>query len=760
MTGMGRPSTNSCSRRTIAGICLFLAALTWLVFGQTLRHPFVNYDDQVYVYENRSVLAGLTFRGMAWAFTHTVNANWHPLTVMSHMLDCTLYGVQAGGHHFTNVLLHSTAVVLLFLVLRDLTGATWRSAFVAALFAIHPLHVESVAWVSERKDVLSALFFVLTIAAYVRFARLPSFARYLVVAVLFALGLMCKPMLVTLPVILLLLDYWPLRRFGQFGETKLEREQERPGPGLPGLILEKLPLLCLSVFSSVATVLAQEKTIAAMSRLPMSSRAANAVVTIMTYARQMIWPSDLAVLYPIQKQGLPWWQILFSIAFVAAITIGVWRWKRTRPYLVTGWLWYLIMLGPILGIVQVGLQSHADRYTYLPHIGLYMLITWTVADLGKGWRYGRATLTVGATCALAVLAWSASIQTSYWSDTIKLWTHAVAVTANNDIAHGALSAAFLKAGQLDEAIEHSKVETSIRPVSAEGHNRLGVAFFRKGQLDVALIQFERVLRINPKYPGIHYNIATVQLEKGRLDEAISEYGKELGTEADYTQVGNNFGRTVAGDEELDEALLHNNLGAALARKGELDEALPHFQKALALSPSHPKVHYNLGNALLQTGATDGAIAQFEEELKIQPNYALASSDLGIALSQKGRMREAIEQWQRALEIEPENLNAQCNLAWVLATNSEASQRNGAKSVALAQRAVESSGGKNPRILRLLAAAWAEQGDFPKAIATAELALQLSHEQGNLPLARTLQTNIDLFKAGSPLRDTTPSAQSR
>jgi len=343
-------------------VCLGLVAVTWAVFGQTLAHDFVNFDDHIYVYENPLVVKGLSTEGIVGAFTHTHALNWHPLTTLSHMLDCQLYGLNAGGHHLTNVILHTISVLLLFLVLSQMTGGLWRSAFVAALFAIHPLHVESVAWVAERKDVLSGVFFMLTLAAYSHYARAPSRSRYLLVALLFACGLMSKPMLVTLPFVLLLLDYWPLDKF--------KDENSEVGSRLRRLVMEKIPFLALSTCSCLVTLFTQRQGPHAIDQLPFLWRLNNAFVSYLTYIWQMLWPVRLAVFYPHPNNRLPLVEVTVAIAFLIGVSLLVIRLRQSKPYLVTGWFWYLGMLVPVIGLIQVGEQAHADRYTYLPQIGL------------------------------------------------------------------------------------------------------------------------------------------------------------------------------------------------------------------------------------------------------------------------------------------------------------------------------------------------------------------------------------------------------
>ena len=393
------------SRGTDLLVCLGLVAVTWAVFGQTLAHDFVNFDDHVYVYENPLVIRGLSTEGIIGAFTHTHARNWHPLTTLSHMLDCQLYGLNAGGHHLTNVILHTISVLLLFLVLKQMTGAFWQSAFVAGVFAIHPLHVESVAWIAERKDVLCAVFFMLTLAAYARYARAPSAPRYLLVALLFAFGLMSKPMLVTLPFVLLLLDYWPLGRFGG--------QKSEVGSRLRRLITEKIMLFALSALSCIATLFAQGPS--AIDQLPFLWRLNNTFVSYFTYIWQMLWPARLAVFYPHPNVSLPLVEVTVAIAFLVGVSLLVIYLRRTKPYLVTGWFWYLGMLVPVIGLVQVGEQAHADRYTYLPQIGLYIMIAWTVGDLlvESTPRVRRALIGVAAALAILSLGVRAFGQASY-----------------------------------------------------------------------------------------------------------------------------------------------------------------------------------------------------------------------------------------------------------------------------------------------------------------------------------------------------------
>ena len=593
--------------------------MTWAVFGQTLTHQFLNYDDASYVYGHPVISHGLSLPNIAWAFSHVHSQNWHPLTSISHMLDVQCFGLNAGGHHFVNVLLHTIATLLLFFVLRDLTGATWRSAFVAALFAIHPLHVESVAWIAERKDVLSGLFFMLTLGAYARYVRSQRpIISYSVVVLMLGLGLLSKPMLVTVPFVLLLLDYWPLGRIND-------------GVTLRRAIVEKLPLLLLVAASVAATIIAQRAATGSSEELPLPWRLENAVASYAIYIGQMFWPARLTVFYPHPENTLPAWELALGILLLAGATLLAFVLRQKRPYLLTGWLWYVIMLIPVIGIFQVGLQGHADRYTYLPQIGLYLMVTWVAGDLVQGARRRMIGLTTVAIAILLALGLTARRQVACWKDSEALWTHAVMVTPGSDVALAGLGEVFLTNGKVDEGIEN----------------------------------FRKALRIRP-----------------------------------------------------DNAEVHSALADALMRNGQAQEAVSHWERAVAL----------------------------------QPEDVQARDQLGALLVQQGRWRDGLALWRESLKYDPDDANALSNLAWVLAASADSSARDGAQAVALAQRASRIAGGTNAMILRTLAAALAEIGDFPGAKETVARAIQYATEQHDAALADELRRNMALYEAKTPLRD--------
>ena len=556
----GSPSTTAKKGWPVAGICAVLAAMTLAVFGQTLRHDFVNFDDDVYVYANPMVARGLSSEGIVWAFTRVHASNWHPLTWISHMLDCQIYGLHPGGHHLTSVLIHIATVIALFLVLRQMTGAFWRSAFVAAVFAIHPLRVESVAWVAERKVVLSGFFFMLTVGAYVRYARRPwSVFGYGLVVLLFVMGLMCKPMLVTVPLVLLLLDYWPLKR-----QVPLVR-----------LVLEKLPLLGLSAFVAAGTMMAQKAPIQSGGLFPLPLRLANACVACRVYLDQMVYPAGLAVLYPL-SHVLPASEAAMAVFLLACFSVFAWRERRKQPWVLTGWLWYLVMLLPVVGIIQVGDQAHADRYTYLPQIGIYVALTWLAAEL----KPGRAVAGVLMAGILAVLMFCAWKQTGYWQDSISLWSRAVACTKNNSTAYNNLGNALCQQGRMDEGIENFELALQINPRDQGAHNNLGNGLLQKGRIDEAIDQFQQALQIQPAYAEAFTDLGNALIQKGKVDDAIDQYLQAL-------QIRPNF------------ATAHNNLGNALLQKGRTDEAINQYQQALQLNPGSAEILMNLQKALQQ-----------------------------------------------------------------------------------------------------------------------------------------------------------------
>lgn len=601
-----------------ACMCVCLFVVTWAVFGQTLWYDFVNYDDPSYVYQNTRITGGINLANVAWAFTHIHSENWHPLTTITHMLDCQLHGLNAGWHHFTNVLLHAIAVVLLFVALHQMTGAVWRSAFVSAVFAVHPLHVESVAWIAERKDVLSALFFMLTLLAYLHYTRAPSIGRYLTVALLVALGLMSKPMLVTLPFVLLLLDYWPLGRF--------EAHRSNTGRQVLQPVVEKIPLIALSAVSSMVTFLAQRGAIGWTEQLPVSERISNAFVAYVVYIRQMFWPAELAVFYPHPENRLPVLEISLALIVLIGITATAFVFRKKAPYFVTGWLWYLGMLVPVIGLVQVGWQGHADRYTYLPQIGLYIAVTWAVTDLTRVWRFQRIALGAAGVLIVGALSCRAWLQTSYWRDSETLFTHALAVTSNNDVALNNLGIIFLDKGQLDDAISKLQAAIDLRPENAPAHDNLAKALLKKGQVAEAMVHYRKFLELEPANVEARNTLGTALIQQGHVREAIDQWQEALATQPENGNAASNLAWVFATSPEasirdgtraveLAEralrisggkiAMIYKVLAAAYAESGRFADAAETAQRGaeLATSQGNPALAAELESnlALYQSG---------------------------------------------------------------------------------------------------------------------------------------------------------------
>lgn len=549
-----------------------IVALVVAVYAGVGGHAYLNLDDDVYVTRNPWVRNGLTWESARWAFTTVHEAYWIPLTWLSLMLDCSLFGMHAGAHLLENVTLHALDSVLLFVLLSTLTGATWRSAWVAALFALHPAHVESVAWVSQRKDVLSALFWMLTTLAYVRYARRPSVWRYLPVALAFGLGLLTKPMLVTLPVTLLLLDWWPLAR------------RDR---GVAALVLEKIPLLLLSAAASAVTLFTQGSAgaVPALASIDLGARIANALTNYALYLGTIVWPWPLAVFYPLAPPDLVFAAAAAVMLLVVSVTTLVTA--RRAPYLVVGWLWFLVTLLPVIGLVQVGGQQIADRYTYLPSIGIFVMIAWGVVDLLAARRGAvpRLAAAGGATvAAAALLSWQ---QVSYWRDSITLFTHAIAVTERNFLAHNNLGEALVAAGRADEAASHYIEAARIHPGYAPARNNVGLVLARQGRYAEAEREFRDALARSPR-----------------------------------------------------SALVESNLATTRARLGDYPDAVAHYERSLALDPTNPVTHGSLADTLALLGRLDDAIRHREEAVRLSIDSRAARAALARTLRSAGRTAEA------------------------------------------------------------------------------------------------------------------------
>ncbi|HEY2951976.1 MAG TPA: tetratricopeptide repeat protein [Verrucomicrobiae bacterium] len=665
--------SRSATRQTLFTCALLLIA-TAAVYWPALRFDFVNYDDRPFVQDNPWVRQGLTGASVLWAFK-SLFIYWQPLTWLSYMLDYQIHHLNPAGYHLTNLLLHCANTVLLFLILNRMTGALARSAVVAALFALHPLHVETVAWVAERKGVLSAFFWMLALLAYVRYAERPRPMAYGMVVLCFALGLMSKSMVVTLPAVLLLLDFWPLRRFSLFAsEAKKPARQAPADPVFPkrkvsSLLLEKVPLLALAIVSSVITVVAQKRMGAVLSTemVPLSARISQSLVCYVAYIRKLFWPGDLAVFYPTTAQW-PAWQVGLSVLILAVITLLALSEFQRRPYWIAGWLWFLGMLLPVIGLFQTGEQSMADRYSYLPLIGLFIVLAWGAADVMREAKFGLFVLRSAGIAALFACGWLTGRQLQTWKDTRSLFQQANAVTKDNYLAHTVLGRLLTDEGNYDDAIRH----------------------------------FALALQVQPYYASTHYGLADARVGKKEFPLAIEHYKVALRT-------------------DLGNADIHSHLAATYQVVGDLTNAA----------------------------------AEYVQALELQPNRAQAEFGLATVLHAQRRYFEALEHYRLALKLAPSQPIALNNAAWILATHTNSALRNGEEAVRYAERACALTGRKTPFLLGTLAAAYAEQGNFPAAIRTGEEARDTARAADEKAVAEKNVQLLELYRAGKPCREEFP-----
>ena len=648
---------------------------------------FVGYDDTVYVTENWHVLQGLTWEQVDWAFANLAAGFWHPLTWLSHMLDAQVYGLHAWGHHLTNLLLHTASTVLLFMLLHRMTGFVWRSAVVAALFAIHPLHVESVAWVAERKDVLSAFFGFVSLWFYISYAQLKTgkkesaIANYSLSLMFFACSLASKATLVTLPFLMLALDYWPLKRVPS-AECRVPSGSRQvlqfPASPFLSLLLEKLPFLALSLASGLLTIHA-EKSIGAVATkggIPLLMRASNAVVSCVRYLGQMVWPFNMAVFYPYPK-ALSLWLVGGAVLLLIAITVCVVLAARRRPYLAVGWAWFILILLPVSGLIQVGSHSRADRYTYVPLVGIFLMIVWGSAELLS--RCPSPRLLAGMVVAALLLAcgWRTQDQLRHWRNAESLFSHALAVTKDNYLAYNNVGYDLMhKYGRLDDAMQCFRKAISLYPDEVEALGNLGYALAAKGQAADAISYYQAALRMNPGHAATHNNLANTLSNLGKLDEAIQEYQLALQYEPDYAEAHNNLGIALAQKGHFDEAVLqfraairfkpnyaiaHNGLGNVFTLRGQYQEAAPEYEEALRLDPDYAEAQNGLGYALAGAGHFDQAVAHYQEALRLNEAYVAAHYNLGCTLARLGRREEALAQINEALRLQPDYAEAKQKL---------------------------------------------------------------------------------------------------
>jgi len=629
-------------------MAVLLALVTIALYWPATGFDFVNYDDPLYVTANPQIQAGLTWEGLAWAFgrVHGEGTYWHPLTWVSHMVDCQLYGLKPWGHHLTSVLLHAANAALVFLVFRRMTGAYWRCVLLAGVFALHPVQVDSVAWVTERKNLLSAFFWLLTTWAYAGYAqgrsRNPAAGNthhtsrftfhasrfYLLSLCFFALGLMCKPILVTLPFVLLLLDYWPLGRMQKAegrrqnvatADTYHAPSTKHQAPRFTfhvSLLVEKVPFFVLAAASSAITILAHRGLgmLDSASRLPWDLRLENALVSYGRYLAKAFWPCRLAVFYPLPA-AWPMWEVVACGLILLAISGLALGTARTRPCLLVGWLWLLGVLVPSSGVIQAGAQAMADRFMYVPVIGVIVAAVWGIHGLAKGGRHQQVALSVAGSVVMVLCTVLTRQQLGHWKDSETLFRHAVEVTENNYVAHDNLGTVLGQRGQMDEAIRQFQEAVRLKPDHANAHCNLGIAFQKTGQTDEAIRQFQEALRLKPDHANAHCNLGIALEKKGQMDEAMRQFQEAIRLEPRHVDA-------------------HNNLGVNLGKRGQLDAAIIQLQETIRLKPDHAEAHNNLGTAFLQQGRTDEAIAQYQEALRLKPDYAEARSNLTRAQGMK------------------------------------------------------------------------------------------------------------------------------
>ncbi|NQT10955.1 MAG: tetratricopeptide repeat protein [Desulfobacteraceae bacterium] len=558
------------NRRREIIICILLIAASLVVYWQITNHGFINYDDGNYVTENSHVQAGLTFESIKWAFTTCHASNWHPLTWLSHMLDYELYGLNPMGHHWTSLQIHLINTLLLFFILQYMTGALWKSAIVAALFALHPLHVESVAWVSERKDVLSAFFGMLTISAYIMYVKKRNLLRYSLVFIFLSLGLMAKPMLVTLPFVLLLLDFWPLKRL------KLTLNQASgQTSNLLLLIREKTPLIAPVAISAILTLIAQHSSaLKTLESFPLQTRVANAFISYLSYFGKAIWPLGLSVFYPHPGDSISLWYASGAALMIAVSLFIAVNTSKKYPYIITGLLWFFITLLPVVGIIQVGYQAMADRYTYIPLIGIFIILAWGGSDLLKKWTNKKIVSSILAMSVLLVLTMQSFHQAAHWKNSSTLFENAIKVTENNWLAHNNLGVALLGKRELDKAIYHYKKALNIKPDTLGAIKNLGFALSEKGSFKEAAQYFTKAIVINPEDFDAHYKLGCILAKQEKFNEAIRPFAETIRINPDY-------------------APAYYEIGIILAMKGKLQKSKEFFLKAIQLKPDYKEARNNL-----------------------------------------------------------------------------------------------------------------------------------------------------------------------
>lgn len=721
--------------RRVWGIAALLALVTLAIYWHVKQFQFVSYDDHFFVTANRQVLDGLTGNGFRWAFT-SINAFWHPLTWLSHMLDVELYGEWAGGHHLTNLFWHLAATELLLWAWYRMTGDVWPSALVAALFALHPLHAESISWVSERKGLLSSFFWIAVVWAYAGYARKPGVVGYLLVTLLFCLGLMSKPTLVTLPCVLLLLDYWPL---GRFRPANRELSPAWPAPCRQRagywLLLEKIPWFVLVAVASWVAVVAEAET-GALTWLPnvsLAARVCNALIVYVLYLGKFCWPVGLMFFYPHPGNEVSRVAALAAGLLLAALLAAVFWQSRRRPYLVVGWLWYLGTLVPVLGLVQVGGHRMADRYTDLPLIGISVMLAWGLAEICRKLPAAAEGVFAAAAVAVLLLAMLSWNQSNAWRDSAALYRHALAVDSDNWVA---LSNYGLLLDDLKDyglAMEMHRRAIRVNPDNSAAANNLANALLRDGRVDEAVEVLQSHLARKPNAYKAENTLGVALSRLGRSDEAEQHFQQSLQP-----------GAQVAG--------MHRNYGIFLAKQRRVDEAIEQFRQAIELEPDSQDDRLNMALTLLSNQRYPEAIEVYADLIQRWPNLAEAYQGRGEALAASGALQQALEDFRRVLKINPRSQAAMLDAAWILATAKDDYLRNGPTAIKLAERACAETQYRAPKALDTLAAAMAEVGRFDRAADLARRALDLARRQPDATLPQQVENRLKLYESGRPYRE--------
>jgi tetratricopeptide (TPR) repeat protein len=698
-------------KRALYLISASLVIATIVAYEPVRKNGFVDLDDGAYITKNPNVNEGITLQSVVWAFTKFHSGNWHPLTWLSHTLDCEIYGLNPLGHHTTSVIIHIANSLLLFWVLRKMTASTpdngiqgqasspqagtiWPSAFVAGVFALHPVHVESVAWAAERKDVLSGLFWMLTMLAYARYVERPNIKRYALVLLAFLMGLMSKPMVITLPFVLLLLDWWPLERI----EGRWTRDEGRTFQkvSIRRLIKEKIPLFALSAVSSVITIIAQHSggAVVTLESMPVSYRIANTFVSYIRYIGKTLWPNRLAVLYPQHFGDIPEAIVVTCVLLFVLLTILGIHIGRHRRYIATGWLWYIGTLVPVIGLVQVGSQAIADRYMYIPMVGLLIIIAWAVKDVIADNRRRQKAAAALAVTVLLISVILTRMQVRHWQNNLSLFGHTVNVTEANPFAETSYGHALYIAGHIDEGLSH----------------------------------MQKAVRINPNFSAGRDTLGIVLMEQGKINEAVAC-----------------FNEVIRRDKSWKEGYI--NLGAALSRQGKYDEAIKYINKALELDPKYANARSKKGTVLMMAGRLKEAVADLNEGLQTSTDAMEVYVNLAIAYGRLGDNELSLRNRSKAMGLKSDNPETLNNLAWLLATGEDISVADAKKAVELAQGACELTGYKKPGFLDTLAAAYAAAGRFEEAAKTAEQAVDTAKAGGQEDLIGEVQKRMELYKTG-------------